>query len=97
MKLRNGKTYYFSLEKPKKKEICKKKINHTNFCCICCEKYRIGDYITSCRKHNLDKHSYHTTCILELKVTYLKLNKILECPYCRIKLEKTDWKSITQV
>jgi len=92
MKLRSGKTYYY---KSIKKIYRKKKPKHTNFCCICCEKYQIGVHITSCKDCNLEKHSYHLACILEVMQTCIDLGQPRICPYCRINLNYNNINIIT--
>jgi hypothetical protein len=97
MKLRSGKTYYFKEYMVKKRDISKS-FNcgevHTPSCCICCETYKKGDHITSCRKCNLIKHSYHISCIVKVRETYYNLSQRHICPYCRINLIKINWGSI---
>ena len=92
MKLRNGKIYYY---KPNIKRITKKKPIHTNFCCICCEDYKKGDYITSCKDSNFKKHTFHVSCISEVMHICIDLNQSRICPYCRINLDYNKTQIIT--
>ena len=95
MKLRSGKTYYYKAIKTEKKTYKKQKTKHTNFCCICCENYKKGEYITSCKDSNLEKHTYHLSCILEVMQTCIDLGQSRICPYCRINLNYTNINIIT--
>ena len=52
-------------------------------CSICSTKYEKGDIVMSCKKENLDKHSYHEECIKK----HISINMYLGfkfCPYCLI-------------
>ena len=59
-------------------------------CCICCETYKKGDYVTSCTINNLKKHSFHLSCILKVMQTSIDLGQKIECPYCRISLKNIN-------
>ena len=81
MLLRNGKYYSSPKYYLKKKNIPIK----PEKCSICLDNYSNGDYITSCNKKKILKHSFHTKCLLEIKKhsTFLRT-----CPYCQGLLVK---------
>lgn len=95
MKLRSGRIYTYKPIKRKIKKISKKKpksreSSYTEMCCICCETYKKGEYVTSCTKSNLKKHSFHLSCILKVIQTSIDLGQKIECPYCRISLKNIN-------
>ena len=74
MLLRSGKIY-----KLRDLTYIKKNKENPKFCGICSQDYKQGDYITSCDKSNIKKHSFHIHCFLEIK----KYDKYFStCPYC---------------
>ena len=94
MKLRSGKIYKYTPVNRKIKKINKKpksrKTSYSEMCCICCETYKKGDYVTTCTKNNLKKHSFHLSCILKVMQTSIDLGQKIECPYCRISLKNIN-------
>lgn len=72
-------------------------------CAICGDKYKINDTICSCKLQNINKHSFHKTCIRECikyqkiqyynyHFTYSGYNK--QCPYCNERINQLKYVKI---
>lgn len=55
-------------------------------CSICFSNYVPGDYICSCSKKKIKKHSFHISCFNEFLKYSLPFR--VKCPYCLQQLSK---------
>lgn len=68
-------------------------------CCICSERYKKNDLICSCDIKNVNKHSYHRSCLKSSLKPYIgndgsNINIVPQCPYCCQKINYKNIKSI---
>jgi len=94
MKLRNGKTYNFTIQYKKRHNRKIINIDKHMICCICMNKYYSGELICSCSIKNINKHSFHKKCIDACKKATrpaaLRAGHY-KCPYCYSKIEKFNF------
>lgn len=78
-------------------------IDKYSYCAICADRYKINDTICSCKLENINKHSFHKTCIREsikyqkiqyynYNFTYSGYNK--QCPYCNERITQLKYVKI---